>query len=134
MALLGATAWLLQTRMEVAVYVSAPQRHMHSPRAVDLRRLNRIIRWVQCNPRGLTHKQLPEPRIRLAIDDSAFQSPSEEDIVSGKDPLVMRGYILARAHRTDGRGQPTTANDGGGGPSGTSTAVEASTTITRKAP
>ena len=43
MTLLGATAWLFQTRMEVAVYVSALQRHMHPPRAIDLRRLNRII-------------------------------------------------------------------------------------------
>ena len=55
MTLLGATAWLLQTRMEVAVYVSALQRHMHAPRAIDLRRLNRVIRWVQRNPRGLTY-------------------------------------------------------------------------------
>ena len=39
MTLLGAAAWLLQTRMEVAVYISALQRHMHSPRAMDLRRL-----------------------------------------------------------------------------------------------
>ena len=47
MTLLGATAWLLQTRMGVAVYVSALQRHMHCPRAIDLRRLNRVICWVQ---------------------------------------------------------------------------------------
>ena len=85
MTLLGATAWLLQTRMEIAVYVSALQRHMHCPRAMDLPRLNRVIRWVQRNPRGLTYQQLPEPRILLAVGDSAFQSPSDEDITAGKN-------------------------------------------------
>ena len=56
MTLSGATAWLLQMRMEVAVYVSALQRHMHSPRAFHLRRLNRIIRWAQTQPTR-THVQ-----------------------------------------------------------------------------
>ena len=83
--------------METAVYVPALQRHMCAPRAVDLRRLNRVIRWVQRNPRGLTYRQFPEPRVLLAVGGSAFQSPSEADITAGKDPLVMRGDILARA-------------------------------------
>ena len=101
LTLLGAVAWLLQTRMEIAVYVSALQRKMHAPRAIDLRRLNRVIRWAQRNPKGLTYKRLPEPRVLLAVGDSAFQAPTEEEIVAGKDPLVMRGYILAWAHRID---------------------------------
>ena len=43
MTLLGATAWGLQTRMDIAVYVSTLQRRMQSPRAIDLSRLNRVI-------------------------------------------------------------------------------------------
>ena len=74
LTLLGAVAWLLQTRMEIAVYVSALQRRMHQPRALDLRRLNRVIRWVQRNPKGITYRQLPEPRILSAVGDSAFSS------------------------------------------------------------
>ena len=101
LTLLGAVAWLLQTRMEIAVYVSALQRKMQQPRAVELRRLNRVIRWVQRNPKGLTYQRLPEPRVLLAVGDSAFQAPSEEEMAAGKDPLVMRGYILAWAHRID---------------------------------
>ena len=122
MTLLGTTAWVLPTRMEVAVYVSALQRHMHSPRAIDLRRLNRISRWVQRNPRGLTYKQLPVPRVLLAIGDSAFQVPTDEEIVDGTNPLVMRGYILAWAHRVNER-PPTTAVCSGGGAYGTSPAA-----------
>ena len=115
MTLLGAVAWLLQTRIEVAVYVSPLQRHMHAPRAIDLRRLNRVIRWVQRHPRGLTYQQLPEPRVLLAVGDSAFQAPSDEELASGKGPLVMRGYIIAWAHRIDERSPAyaTKASNGG---------------------
>ena len=74
---------------------------MHAPRAVGLRRLNRVIRWAQRNPRGLEYHQLPEPRILLAVGDSAFQAPTDEEIAAGCNPLVMRGYILAWAHRTE---------------------------------
>ena len=87
--------------------VSALQRQMHAPRAVELRRLNRVIRWVQRNPHGLTYHQLPEPRVLLAVGDSAFQAPTDDGIISGRDPLVMRGYILARARRIDQPPQPT---------------------------
>ena len=86
-------------QMEIAVYISALQRHMHAPRAIDLRRLNRVIRWAQRHPRGLTYRRLPEPRVLLAVGDSAFQAPAEAEIAAGKDPLVMRGYILAWVHR-----------------------------------
>ena len=101
MTLLGATAWVLQTRMDIAVYVSALQRRMQTARAIDLRRLNRVIRATQRNPQGLHDHQLPEPRVLLAVGDSAFQAPTEEEITEGSDPLVMRGYILAWAHRTN---------------------------------
>ena len=95
MTLLGATAWVLQTRMDIAVYVSALQRRMQTARAIDLRRLNRVIRATQRNPQGLHYHQLPEPRVLLAVGDSAFQAPTEEEITEGSGPLVMRGYILA---------------------------------------
>ena len=72
MTLLGATAWVLQTRMDIAVYVSALQRRMQTARAIDLRRLNRVIRAVQKNPQGMHYHQLPEPRVLLAVGDSAF--------------------------------------------------------------
>ena len=47
------------------------------------------------------YHQLPEPRVLLAVGDSAFQAPTDEEITEGSDPLVMHGYILAWAHRTD---------------------------------
>ena len=37
------------------------------------------------------------------MGESAFQAPTDEEIAAGKDPLVMGGYLLARAHRIDER-------------------------------
>ena len=53
LTLLGVVAWLLQTRMDSVVYASALQRKMQQPRAVELRRLHRVIRWVQRHPNGV---------------------------------------------------------------------------------
>ena len=61
----------------------------------------------------LKHHQLPEPRILLAIGGSAFQAPTDEETAVGRDPLVMRGYILAWAHRIEGNeptAQPATSS------------------------
>ena len=83
MALLGATAWVLQTRMDISVYVASLQRRTQSPRAIDLRRLSRVILATQRNPQGLQYHQLPEPRVLLAVGDTAFQAPSEEEMAEG---------------------------------------------------
>ena len=53
--------------------------------------------------------------MQLAVGDSAFQAPTEEEIATGKDPLVMRGYILAWAHRIDHNSRDP---NGGAGSSG----------------
>ena len=132
MALLGATSWLLHTQMEIAVYVSMLQLQMHAPKAVDRRRLNRVIRWVQRNPRGPTYRQRLEPRVLLAVGDSAFQAPTDEEITE-KDPLVMRGYTLVWAHRVnDDNSRPAASGVGGGGSSADTalTSVSSASTLT----
>ena len=91
--LLGATAWLLQTRPDIAVYVSSLQRAGRAPTALHLRRLNRVVRFVQRQPVAVTLRRLELPVRLLCIGDSAFQS--QED----GDPLVMRGMVFALAHR-----------------------------------
>ena len=93
--LFGAECWLLQPRMDVSVYISALQRHMHAPRAIDLRRLNRVIRWLQKNPKGLTYRQLKLPICLVVVGDSAFQAPTPAELAAGQNPHVMRCYIIA---------------------------------------
>ena len=83
-------------------------------------------------PGGLTYNQLPEPRTLLVVGDSTIQSPSDEDIAAGREPLVMRGYILAWAHRIEGKPTVSTVVGGGGGAYGASAAAETATKIREK--
>ena len=89
LTLLGAAAWALLTRMDVAVYVASLQRHSHGPTALHLRRLNRVISYMQRHPTKLVYRRLPLPVNLIAIGDSAYQAPANAE--AAVDPLVMRG-------------------------------------------
>lgn len=77
----------------------------------------------------------------LEVGGSAFQAPTDDNIDAGKDPLVMRGYILAWAHRLDdhnnhlqaasvvGRGGSSVAS-----PSAPVSSTTTTTTTTRQVP
>ena len=97
LTLLGAAAWMLLTRMDVGVYISALQRVSHKPAAIHLRRLNRVIRYMHRNPRRLEYRALRPPVVLIGIGDSAFKMPDEQDA----NPLVMRGYVWALASHQD---------------------------------
>ena len=99
LTLLGAAAWLLQTRMDIAVYVSALQRVSHKAEILHLKRLNRLIRYVQKNPQSLRYRPLKLPVCLVAVGDSAYQAPASGS--EAVDPLVMRGFVLALAHLRD---------------------------------
>ena len=46
-SVLGAVAWIVLTRAELAVYVQALQRRAHAPRIEDCKRLNVVIRYME---------------------------------------------------------------------------------------
>ena len=46
-SVLGAVAWAVLTRAELAVYVQAFQRRVHAPRVADCKRLNLVIRYMK---------------------------------------------------------------------------------------
>ena len=79
--------------------MSALQRVSHKPLAVHLRRLNRVIRYMQKNPRRLEYRALRPPVFLIGIGDSAFKVPDEADA----SPLVMRGYVWALASHHDSK-------------------------------
>ena len=101
-SLLGGAAWTMSTRTDVAVYIASLQRHAQRPKAVHLRRLNRAIRYMQTHPMKLEYRRLKLPVGLVAVGDSAYQAPRTED---GGDPLVMRGYMIALAHRSTASGE-----------------------------
>ena len=82
-SLLGVAAFLLLTRIDIAVFVSALQRWCHAPLIIHVKRLNALTRWVKENPRCLHYYefgtdarggQMAKPSMHLRIfSDSAFK-------------------------------------------------------------
>ena len=55
-SLLGAVAFLLLTRIDVAVFVSALQRRGHAPKIMHVKRLHVLRKWIRANPKCLVYK------------------------------------------------------------------------------
>ena len=101
LCLLGGAAWMMLTRLECAVYVSALQRASKTPKTKHLKRLNRVVRFMQKTRVPLVYLPLALPVVLLTIADSAYRGPDAEEATSERtvlDPTVMRGYIIALAH------------------------------------
>jgi len=88
MSLLGGIAWVVQTRPDVAVYVSSLQRHLQNPRATDVLNLNRVLRYLKRQPMSIVYRRVSKPWRLAIISDSAFQSKDQ-------DCLALRSGIIA---------------------------------------
>ena len=83
---------MVLTRLDICIYVQCMQRHAQDPRVEDVRKLNRLLRWVQKRPAGITYLRHKGNDLRwriAAVSDSAFRSL--EDNTTG---LALRGYII----------------------------------------
>ena len=49
-SLLGGIGWVTQTRLDIAVYVSALQRKLQCPTVQDLLNANRVLQYLTCKP------------------------------------------------------------------------------------
>ena len=47
MSLLGAVAWMVNTRADVAIFVGALQRVAKNPRIIDMKRLNTVLKFMK---------------------------------------------------------------------------------------
>ena len=98
-SVLGAIAYAVLTRPDIAVFVSALQRWSHAPAIIHCKKLNAVVRWTQRNPKGICYKSLDGgssrptgsivPTHLREISDAAFK---KEDI-SGHS---MRGACWVR--------------------------------------
>jgi hypothetical protein len=95
---LGAIAYAVLTRVDIAVFVSALQRWSHAPCIIHVKRLNAVVRWAQRNPKSIAYRQLessnrPADSIVAThlrqISDAAFKK--EED-----NGHSMRGACYVR--------------------------------------
>jgi hypothetical protein len=89
-SVLGAVAYAVMTRPDIAVFVAALQRCSHAPKIIHCKRLNAVIRWAQRNPKGIAYNPFDCKATHLRmISDAAFKR--EED--SGHS---MRGACYVR--------------------------------------
>ena len=77
MGLLGAVAYALTTRIDVAVFVCAMQRVTHKPKIIHVKRLNAVLRWMQANPKRLTLRPATGPSHLRCVGDAAFKKEDE---------------------------------------------------------
>ena len=92
-SLLGALAYTLLTRIDIAVFIAALQRVAQAPLISHLKRLNVVLRWAQRNPQGLTYAEIAQPVRLLGFSDSAFKREDEDN--TGH---AMRGCIIVLAN------------------------------------
>ena len=81
-SLVGALAWLTQTRLEVAVYVTALQRWNNNPRIEHAKRANRVLAYCRRKETFFNYYKLPgdgrkHSRI-VSISDSAYKLEEAE--------------------------------------------------------
>ena len=58
MSLLGAVAYLTHSRMNVVVFICVLQRHTSAPQVIHIRKLNKLLSWIQKNPHKLHYRRL----------------------------------------------------------------------------
>ena len=109
-SLLGATAYLAHTRVDALVFISALQRHNTTPLVIHVKRLNKLVRWLQRHPKKLAYRRLltgggghPEtggraqgksvPTHLRIISDAAFKR-------EGDSGHCLRGALFVRAPGT----------------------------------
>ena len=97
-SLLGAVAYLNHTRVDIAVFVCALQRHSSKSTVEHVVKLNKLLRWVQRHPKRLSYKHLTEgqksegkvpPTHLRIISDAAFKKETE-------DGYSLRGVVYLR--------------------------------------
>ena len=88
-SLLGGVAWMVLTRPDVAVYVQSLQRHAATPRIIDLKRLNVVVRFIKAKVVDIWYPRLKGPVKLMAFSDAAFKTLPEES--SG---LALRGCCV----------------------------------------
>ena len=100
-SLLGAVAYLYLTRTDVLVFISGLQRWAHKPKIIHVKRLNKVLRWVQRNPRKLEYPpfDLSGKHFRI-VSDAAFKKEDEKGhSLRGTLYLSAPGSSLDHFHR-----------------------------------
>ena len=95
-SLVGGLAWALQTRPDVAVFVSALQRALSKPLNKHCRDANRVLLYLQSKPLEVLVPRVGAAWRMLVISDSAFQGVDNDHLAvrSGVIALVSKDALL----------------------------------------
>ena len=104
--MLGAVAWTVLTRAELAVYVQALRRRALAPRIKNGKRFNLMIRYTKRHKCGLKSITLKHPFKLVFFADAAFKVHAEEPT-----GLALRG--LAATLQEDGCSSGPMGTSGG---------------------
>ena len=95
MSLLGAVAYLSHTRVDVVVFICAGQRFAQKPQIQHVRRLNKLLLWIQRNPKKLIYRRFQQStssskgtHLRM-ISDAAYKKETD-------DGYSLRGALYCR--------------------------------------
>ena len=100
MSLLGAVAYLSHTRIDVVVFICAGQRYSSKPQIQHVKRLNKLLTWIQRNPKKLVYKRFQtaghtdsrQPGTHLRILSDAAYKKETDDGYSLRGALYCRGF------------------------------------------
>ena len=89
LSLLGGVAWMVLTRVDMAVYVQALQRRAQKPRVKDCKNLNLVVRYLKKQKLGIRYRKLQGPLRLVAHSDAAFKA-----LVGEGSGLALRGCCI----------------------------------------
>ena len=97
MSLLGAVAYLAHTRLDLVVFVFALQRHSAKSQLEHVKRLNRLPRWIQRNPKKLHYS--PGAGSRTAASTAASSTGAARKLPDTEHPMHVRVFSDAAFKR-----------------------------------
>ena len=101
---IGAIAWAVLSRADIAVYVQVLQRRGHAPRVVDIKRCNFVIRFLRRHKCGIKTIKLEHPVELTGFADAAFKA-----LVDEPTGLALRG-LAAILQKDTSCTKPTSDN------------------------
>ena len=93
LSLLMACAYALMTRVDMCVFVIALQRRTQEPTALDIRRLNAVVRWAQKHPLSLCYLPMQCAGHMEVHSDSGFRKEEKDGVDVGR---AVRGGNFMR--------------------------------------
>ena len=96
LSLLMAVAFALQTRLDLGAYIVALQRNLQTPKYLNVRRLNTVVRWAQKNPLKIVYRKFACHRVLESWSVIQTQASDAKKTSMGTRGCATRGTNVFR--------------------------------------